>query len=222
MVYGPRWEFELADFTVVMRPARLPDDAKDMTRLLEDRVVHEGVTLTHSPSLPEELAHFKLAQTDKHNFHWMIVVRPEGQPEELVGVTSLHKDSQWELNRRLSSGILLANRAWWGKGIASHTHRLRTWYAFATLNATAISSGYLDFNVASGKALASVGYVQIGREWRSCFRNGRWVDLVLLNCFNPMRLEELWPEGNVHPNVRRGVDNTRWALNWAQSVIGPR
>ena len=224
MVYGPRWEFDLPGdmaTTVVMRPYKGSDDAREMSRLLQDGVVLDFVSLGHSPTEQEELTHFEEVGQDPKVIGWMVAVRRDGV-EELVGVTSLHMARAWDYNRRLSSGILLANRGWWGKGIASTTHRLRTWYAFNTLGAYGINSGVLGGNDASARALMSVGYVEIGQEQRSWLKNGRWLDTTLFNCLNPVAAGILWPNGDVPEHVQAGLAKTQTALDWARETLKPR
>jgi ribosomal-protein-alanine N-acetyltransferase len=224
MVYGPCWEFPLPknqDVTVIMRPAKLADDARDMANLLRDGITHDFLSLGHSPTEQEELEHFEKIGQDSSAIDWMIAVRVDGH-EELVGVTSLRMHGAWNYTRRLESGILLANRRWWGQGIASATHCLRTWYAFNTLGANVIGSGFFKDNAASGKALAGVGYIEIGRELRVWLKNGIWRDSVLLNCFNPAAIPVLWPHGDVPANITAALPKTLAALDWAREVLQPR
>ncbi len=224
MVYGPRWEFELPGevaATVIMRPYNGSDDAREMARLLQDGVVLDFVSLGHAPTEQEERSHFEEVGQNSKVVDWMVAIRHD-DVEELVGVTSLHMAGAWDYNRRLSSGILLANRQWWGKGIASTTHRLRTWYAFNTLGAYGINSGVLSGNEASSRALMSVGYVEIGQEQRNWLKNGRWLDTTLLNCLNPAAVSILWPNGDVPESVQAGMAKTQAALDWAREILQPR
>ena len=225
MVYGPRWEFPLPEdptTTVVMRPAQLPNDAEEMACLLQDPVTFDFVSLDHSPTVAEELKHFEQVGENSNSFRWMVAVQPEGKTEELVGVTSLDQVAGYKYNRRLTSGILLASRAWWKHGIATATHRLRTWHAFQVQGAYAIESGFLSGNLGSGKALASVGYIQVGRNERWWLKNGQWRDHILLTCYNPAVLPVLWPEGDVPEPISEASERTRSALDWAQEVLQPR
>jgi len=223
-MYGPRWEFALPSdptTTVIMRPAQLPADAEELARLLQDPVVLDFVSLDHSPTANEELEHFEKVGQDK-SFHWMIAVRTQDGTESLVGVSGLHVSEYFGESRRLSSGILLANRAWWGRGVASATHRLRTWHAFNVQGAFAINSCFIEGNDGSGRALAGVGYTQVGRNERSHLVNGQWRDEVLLTCYNPAALPVMWPDGDVPEYILKAVEKTKQALEWAKDILAPR
>jgi RimJ/RimL family protein N-acetyltransferase len=189
-----------------------------MARLLQDGVTLDFVSLGHSPTEAEERTHFEATGQDHNIIDWMIAVRVEGT-EELVGVTSLQLGKGWNYSRRLSSGILLANRTWWGQGIASTTHRLRTWYAFNTLGAYGINSSVLEGNDGSARALMGVGYIEVGRELRTWLKNGRWLDATQLNSLNPAAVSQLWPDGNVPDDVQAGLIKTQAALDWARETI---
>ena len=225
MVYGPRLEFPLPsapDVTVIMRPAQLPDDAAAMNGYLQDRVAIDFVTLNYTPTMAQETEHFEKCGQSRNTYAWIVAVRPDGEAESLVGITSLEKFGDWETHRRLSSGILLSNRQWWGKGIAGATHRLRTWYAFNVLGAHAINSSFVAENLGSGRALASVGYTEVGRNQRSLLKNGRWRDEVLLTCYNPAALPIMWPDGDIPQPIQAAAEKTKAALAWADSVLQPR
>lgn len=220
MGYGPYFEIphviDGETVTVVMRPVR-EGDGKTYAKLLEDFTVQQYVSMQGGPTPKDEEGYFERTRTDDASIFWMITLQ-RGQQEELVGSTSLHLRT----GNRLTSGILLANRPLWGKGIAGLTHRLRTWYAFRELGAYAIDSEYVDVNIGSGKALESVGYVESGRQYRAHFTNGRWYDLVSLSAYNPQTVTLLWPNGDLPAEIQAGLKKTQAALEAATKVINPR
>lgn len=220
MGFGPRFEAEHTvgseSFTVIMR-GYSEGDAMVLAGMLDDYRMQQFVHLSGSPTVKDEEEWLERVRTSKDQTIWMICVRQQDE-ETLVGSTSL----AWSGSQRLCSGILLSNTAWWGKGIASLTHRFRTWYAFRELGAYAIDSGYVADNVASGRALRSVGYIDYGRLWRSNFTAGKWRDEILVVCYNPLTASVLWPDGKIQAKVQRGMQKTQVVLDEVQNIVKPR
>ncbi len=73
--------------------------------MLQDGKVARTSTVSCRPAVTVRI--------DSDSTHWIISIAKDGK-EELVGVTSLHP--VWD--NFLSSGIVLVNREWWGKGSA--------------------------------------------------------------------------------------------------------
>lgn len=221
MGFGPRFDVShtlgkgdaAREVIVTMRPAREGDGA-DLARYLEDFTVQQFVMLQGGPTVRDEDEWLERTRANADIIAWIVTVT-DGEQETLVGTTALQRQP----GNRLTSGILFANRALWGQGIASLTHRLRTWYAFCELGAYAIGSAYVEENQASGRALQGVGYIETGRELRWHFTAGRWHDKVSLVCYNPLTIRVLWPDGDVPESVMAGLKLTTAALDRAASYL---
>jgi RimJ/RimL family protein N-acetyltransferase len=57
--------------------------------------------------------------------------------------------------------------------------RLRAAYAFTAFPLHKLKSGYIEGNVASARAQAAAGYLEVGRRRQEHFRRGRWHDFIL-------------------------------------------
>lgn len=62
-------------------------------------------------------------------------------------------------HRRAEVGLLIGNRAYWGRGIATEAIRLLTEYAFDVLGLTKITAGCYATNIGSRRAFEKAGYV---------------------------------------------------------------
>lgn len=148
MGFGPRFEIphtvDGKPCTIVMR-GQQPGDAEALADMMDDYTVQRFMLIRASFGLKDEEEWLESTRTNRAVTSWLISVIQDDK-EVLIGNTALR---QLDCNR-LASGILLAKPEYWGKGIASLTHRLRTWYAFAELGAYAIESDYIADNVASG------------------------------------------------------------------------
>ncbi len=207
------------DVTLIMRPAQ-DGDAARLAELLGDFTVQQFLFLQGGPTTQDEQDFLERLRTTSEEIVWMVALRREAEgPEEFVGLTSLRRQRN---NSRLTSGINLANRTLWGKGIAGATHVLRTWYAFCELGAYAIDSSYVEVNEASGRALAHAGYAEVGRQPRAHFTAGRWYDIVHMACYNPQTAGVLWPREDIPAAVREAMSRTEATLKKATSIIKPR
>lgn len=202
---------------LVMRKAH-ESDAVIVADQLDDYITGQFVIISSAPTIKDEEEWIEKTSKDKDSYVWMIDYIKNGHEPVLAGVTSLHRQSQYHW----SSGILLSNRSLWGLGIASTTHKIRTWFAFAELGAMFITSGHIVENAASGKALASVGYVQTGRCPKCRLVAGSWRDMVDLVCYNPNNLSVLWPGGKIPKKVETAATRTKEAMRFAEQLISPR
>lgn len=142
------------------------------------------------------------------------MIVPEGSPVP-VGVTSLHKI---DVFGSCSSGIVIWDQNWWGKGVASLAHLGRTLFAADYLNRLTITSSIRTVNTASFKAAVKNGYIITGVQPRSAFRQGRYLDTYNLTWLNPERIDILYPEG-LPAEYREGVERARAALNKARAAV---
>jgi RimJ/RimL family protein N-acetyltransferase len=101
---------------------------------------------------------------------WGIFV--EGRHVGSIGIHAIN----WR-SRRASTGIIIGDKRWWGRGVASEAMRLRTRYAFDELGLEKLVTTVFEGNPASRRALEKVGYRTVGVYRRHEFRNGRWWDV---------------------------------------------
>lgn len=83
-------------------------------------------------------------------------------------------------HRRADISLLIGNKAYWGKGIATQAIELVTDFAFNQLNLNKLQAGAYHQNQGSIKAFLKNGFVQEGYVKEICLVNGQPVDMVLL------------------------------------------
>jgi RimJ/RimL family protein N-acetyltransferase len=166
-MYGPVLKGKL----VTLRPPRL-EEAPVMASWLADLEITHTVLRRFPPSVDEEKDFINSAAKAPNDVFWALEM--EGK---LVGVTGIHA-IDW-INRRGQTGIIVGEKAVWGKGVATEAMRLRTEYAFRELNLHKLTSAFLEGNLASWKAMQKAGYREVGRRREQQWRDGRWVDEIL-------------------------------------------
>ncbi|MDO5759811.1 MAG: GNAT family protein [Bacteroidota bacterium] len=81
-------------------------------------------------------------------------------------------------NRSGISHVLIGNRNYWGKGLATKAYKLLLDYAFKERNFHRIVAHVLEDNVSSIKLHLKCGYKQEGIFRHSVFKNGQWKNQI--------------------------------------------
>lgn len=96
-----------------------------------------------------------------------------------VGVTSLYAPDLARGQARFS--IVLGDPKTWGRGLGTAVTRRVVDHAFGNLGLHKVNSDYLAPNAASRAIHERVGFVEEGRLREDSWRQGRWVDRILLS-----------------------------------------
>jgi ribosomal-protein-alanine N-acetyltransferase len=147
-----------------------PEHLPDYCRWFSDLEVMRFLSRDTPPTLRQEeewLDHVSRSETD---VVWGIFA-----DEQHIGSIGIHRIN-WR-NRRASTGTLIGDKRWWGRGIAGEAMRLRTAYAFEELGLDKLITQVFSGNVASRKALESVGYQTVGLYRHHEFRQNQWWDM---------------------------------------------
>ncbi len=143
-----------------------------MTTWFEDPSVTRSILRRFVPSLSEERAWLERVANDPQTIIWGI--EAEGR---LIGSSAIH-GIDWA-NQHGQTGTVIGDPAFWRRGVGSESMWLRTEFAFRQTTLRKLTSSYIEFNVASGRAQAKSGYKEIGRRRQQFYRDGRWWDEVL-------------------------------------------
>ncbi len=156
---------------VTLRPPT-PEDAACFVRWFADMEVTRYLGHRTGVSLQQEEEFFKKIGESKDDLFW--VIEAEGKS---IGATGIHR-IDW-LSAHGTTGIVIGEKDCWRKGYASEVMALRTRYAFRELNLHKLVTEAFEENAASRRALAKVGYKEIGRRREHFFTRGRWHDVWL-------------------------------------------
>ncbi len=141
-------------------------------RWLNDPEVTRYLTLTAGVTIGMEEEWFQKVQKRDTDFVWAI----HDDRNRHIGLTGLHA-IDWR-NRRATSGIVIGEKDAWGHGHGTDAMRVRTKFAFETLNLHRIESEAYAANTASQKALQKVGYTCEGVFRKRVWSEGRWHDAI--------------------------------------------
>ncbi len=82
--------------------------------------------------------------------------------------------------RRASFGILIGDKAAWGKGYGSEATRLMLRHAFETLNLNRVWLHVYEYNQRGIRAYEKVGFRREGVLRQDTFRDGRYWDTIAM------------------------------------------
>ena len=153
---------------VTLRPA----DDSDPPRFVPwfaDMEVTRWLGRGSAVALYQEVDYFKRAGESKTDVQWMI-----DADGETVGSTGIH-GIDWK-HAHGTTGIVIGDKRWWGKGIATEAMALRTRYAFRELNLRKLMTQVYVPNERSRKALERNGYRTVGIRRMHYFTLGQWHD----------------------------------------------
>ena len=158
-----------AKFT--LRPANL-DDVVPYTYFLADSEVR--VWLDDSAQRPLSTGRVEALLMREAWCLWAIDVTGK-----FAGVTSLYEPNLQSGTARYS--IVLGDKSCWGKGIGTGVTAAVLNHAFTDLGLRKVNSDYLEPHVGSRRIHENNGFVEEGRHRADAWRDGGWVDRILLS-----------------------------------------
>ncbi|NRA72127.1 MAG: GNAT family N-acetyltransferase [Gammaproteobacteria bacterium] len=100
------------------------------------------------------------------------------QTDQLIGYAGIAGISQ--LNRCGEYFILIGDKQYWQRGIATEVTRLVTEYGFLTLGLHRIELTAFSVNIAAVKAYTKAGFQTEGIMRQAGYRNGQFLDKVMM------------------------------------------
>ena len=199
--------------TVFLRPLT-KSDLPVLVEHFSSMKIHLYTQGLYSQTLENEEEWFDNKRKSEDDCVWAIQPAESQVP---IGVTALHHLTS-SLYNTCSSGIVIWDDKWWGRGVASATHLGRTLFAADFLNRLTINSQVRVPNVASRKALERIGYTIWGEEPVSSLRHGEWLDTYHLKWFHPTKSVVFYPHG-IPSFLQDGIAKAKTALDLARFEV---
>lgn len=165
-------------------------DEKVAAKIFTEYFADSRIRFYLSPNFPfaesNEADYFKSAATNPDLVTWMAYV--DGK---LIGSVAIHAIDM--VNQNAEIGIVIGDKKYWGKGIARVLEAMVLEYAFRNyipgglhkiVGKVYIHDDGNGGNIASKKALESIGLKTIGVQRDHLWKNGRWVDVWLGEILN--------------------------------------
>jgi RimJ/RimL family protein N-acetyltransferase len=211
-MFGNPMYVKVNDIGVSLRPFR-KDEMSLLAEYFSSHEVSRFTNMVFAKTPEDELEWWEKVRKEPNEVIWGIV--PDGS-DHALGSTGLHGITS--LSGSCTSGIIIGDRSYWGKGIAYSAHLARTLYAVNVLNRNTIQSTVRSENTASLKVLQKIGYIKGDGYIRDCFTDGRFFDTHTLTWLNPRRVSILYPEG-VPEHLLPFIQKARETLDLAEKSV---
>ncbi|MBI4992015.1 MAG: GNAT family N-acetyltransferase [Candidatus Harrisonbacteria bacterium] len=162
---------------VILRPLNKETDLEHITRWINDHEVTQYLTIYLPTTRKNEEGWLDSLNKDKEN----IVLAIETLDGKFIGTMGIHQIN-WK-DRTATTGALIGEKEYWGKGYGTDAKMLLLEYAFHTLNLRKICSVVFSFNKRSLRYSLHCGYKIEGTKRKQMFRKGRYWDEIILGLF---------------------------------------
>jgi RimJ/RimL family protein N-acetyltransferase len=152
-----------------------PDDVGDVyVAWMNDSEITQYLESRWSVQTLESIRNFVQAMSESpSNFLFGIFLNSTNKHIGNIKIGNIN-----QIHRYGDVGLIIGDRASWGKGLASEAISLVTKYGFEELNLHKLFAGMYEQNVGSYKAFLKVGYQDAGRYKRHFFSQGQYVDAL--------------------------------------------
>jgi RimJ/RimL family protein N-acetyltransferase len=219
MAFGPMMQLKVGELNIELAPITKESLGQFVSPGMQQASVIQYLGNMTAPTIEDEVEWFEKTRADKEGLTWGIW-DATGSDRRLIGTTSLTDITKGHI-RQATSGSMISNKEYWGKGIASAIHKARTWYAFQHLGLTRIKSAVIRGNVASRKALEKSGYALVYVERNVSFIDGKLRHQDNMECLNPTDSEWSiwWGEETPTSAAITCRELTRETMKWADQNV---
>ena len=162
---------------VILRPLRKETDLEHTTRWINDPEVNVFLSFFMPMSHQEESEFFDNLPKRKED----IVFAIDTHDGEFIGLMGIHRIN-WK-DRTATTGAVIGEKKYWGKGYGTDAKMILLDYAFNTLNLRKICSSVIAYNKRSLQYNLHCGYKVEGIRRKQFFRKGKYWDEVELGLF---------------------------------------
>lgn len=161
----------------ILRPLRKATDFELCLRWINDPEVNQYLLVYFPVTEKKEKEWFERIANNPNE----IVLGIETLDGKLIGTMALvHINGK---DRTASTGALIGEKEYWGKGCGTDAKMTLLNYAFNTLNLRKINSSVYAFNKRSLKYNLKCGYKVEGVRKKQLFRNGIYHDEIIIAVF---------------------------------------
>lgn len=155
-------------------------DLPRFTEWLNDPEVREGISI-HLPmsQVEEEQWYENMLKTPRDEHPFAIEIRTDDGSWKLIGNCGLF-DYNWR-SHSAEVGIFIGDKSCWNHGYGTEVMRLMLKHGFETLNLNRVFLRVYANNPRAIRCYEKVGFVHEGRQRQAEYKNGQYVDLLLMS-----------------------------------------
>ena len=162
----------LASERLLLRAVELTDVTEDYRSWMNDPAVMQYTESRFQTHSLEQIRQYVLSvQADTSSRFFAIIEKASGKHIGNIKIGHIHP-----VHRHADVGIIIGDKASWGKGYATESLRLVAGYARESLKLHKLTAGIYANNIGSIQAFLKAGFAQEGRFARHWFCDGEYVD----------------------------------------------
>jgi RimJ/RimL family protein N-acetyltransferase len=159
---------------IYLRPVE-KEDAEAIAPWLNDPEVVRNIAHYTPMSIGAEVEYLSKPRNPETDVTLGIAL---SESDRLIGCAGLHKIHP--KNRSAAFGIMVGEKAEWGKGYGTEATRLMTKHAFETLNLNRVELHVREHNERGIRAYERVGFQREGLLRQDTFVEGRYVNTIVM------------------------------------------
>jgi len=202
-MFGRIMEMKVDNFTIRMRPFYNKEEYSQIIKGRNSQKIMKYFDIQpFAMTTADTDTQFDNQRNNKSSIVWAI---EHIEDKKLIGYTQL-----WgihEVDRTAKTALMIWDKEYWGKGVASKVQQARSLYSAKLLNIIALHSYILSKNTASLKAALKAGYHTFGILKSFYYVEGSYKDAHHLVWYNPNKTDILFPEEipeELIENIKRG------------------
>ena len=217
MAFGPVMNMQIGDLKIELAPIT-KESVVTFVEGMQRASVTRYTSISSGLTIEDEEEWYEKTRKDQTCIVWGIWDITDGR--KLIGNTALNSLERAPIFQAVS-GVIITDKEYWGRGIASAIHMARTWYAFSELGIVRIRSAVIHGNIASKKALQKSGYNDVYIERNTHFSDGRFHHQDNLECLNPLdqAWATWWGDDIPTPSALASRHVTLNAMKWAEANV---
>jgi len=169
MIYGDRIRLRA--------PTR--SDLPQFVEWLNDPEVSAGLLMVLPLSFEDEEAWFENMIKSPAAQHPLVIEVHNADDWKMIGNCGFHM-IDWRI-RSAEVGIFIGDKSYWNRGYGTEVMRLLLRHGFNTLNLNRIALEVFETNPRAIRAYEKAGFVHEGRRRQDMFKDGRYIDVLLMS-----------------------------------------
>jgi RimJ/RimL family protein N-acetyltransferase len=166
---------------IYLRDVRLTDIDRGYLRWMNDPEINQYLESRFHVLTHQDLEAFVTKmQTDPDNAFFAIVVR---DADKHIGNIKLGPINR--MHRTADIGLVIGEKSYWGRGIATEAIQLVAEYGFGALNLHKLTAGCYSTNPGSARAFEKAGFSREGLRREQYESAGQYVDAILVGKVRP-------------------------------------
>ena len=159
------------------------EDLPRFVAWLNDPEVRHGLAMYLPLSQVEEEQWFENVLKHERDERPLVIEVKDQDGWTMIGNSGFF-NIDWR-NRGAELGIVIGDKAYWNKGYGTEATRLLLHHGFPTLNLHRICLRVYEENMRAIRAYEKAGFVHEGRMRQAEFRDGKYLDVLLMSVLRP-------------------------------------